>query len=118
MPKKDMLFLLMIFAAVMGIFNLVSTINYFIVDFNLEAAALSAVTTLLYLLAAYGMFRWNSVGWYAFVGAMGWSVVLQVLSVFQGGFSFYKLGSLGYVLLYIFIIIWMMDPEVKRNYIR
>lgn len=116
MPKKDLLFVLMLFAVVMGIFSLIATLNYLLVDLNLEKAAFTGVTALLFLVAGNGMFRWAPMGWYAFIGGMVWSIVLQVMNVLEGGFHFYKFNTLAFILLFIFVIMWMMDPEVKRKY--
>ncbi|MGE4274606.1 MAG: hypothetical protein AB7E27_00920 [Candidatus Methanomethylophilaceae archaeon] len=116
MPKKDLLLILMLFAAVIGIFSLIAALNYLFMDLNLENAALTGITAVLFLVAAYGMFRWIALGWYAFIAGMAWSIVLNVMNFLDGGFQFYKFNTLAFILLYVFVILWMMDPEVKKRY--
>jgi len=116
MPRKDLLFVLMLFAAVIGLFSLVAALNYLVVDLNLENALYAGITAILFLAAAIGMFKWSPMGWYAFQAGMIWSIVLNVLNVLDGGFQFYKLNTLAFILLYVFVILWMLEPGIRSKY--
>lgn len=116
MPRKDLLFVLMLFAAVIGLFSVVAALNYLVMDLNLETALYTGITAILFLAAAVGMFKWAPMGWYAFQAGMIWSIFLNVINVLEGGFQFYKLNMLAFILLYIFVILWMLEPEIRGKY--
>ena len=106
----------MLFAAIIGLFSLIASLNYLAVDLNLEKALFTGITAILFLAAALGMFKWTSMGWYAFQAGMIWSIVLNVLNVLEGGFQFFKLNTLAFILLYVFVILWMLEPEIRAKY--
>lgn len=106
----------MLFAAIIGLFSLIASLNYLVVDLNFETALLTGITAILFLMATYGMFKWSAMGWYAFQAGMIWSIVPNVLNVIDGGFQFDKLNTLAFILLYVFVILWMLEPEVRSKY--
>lgn len=115
MPKKDLLLILMLFSAVIGVLSLVMALNYLVLQWDLNNFLMTGVTALLFLAAAFGMFKWNSLGWYAFQGGMIWSIVINVNNVLNGGIES-TLYNLAYILLYVFVMLWMMEPEVMNKY--
>lgn len=112
--RKEMVILLVVYAAVMVVLGLDKIVDHF--DNELLDVSLDLIIVILFAVAAIFMFTGKLIGYYSMILALAIQAVLALLGILSGLSSVTVneiATALALVTINLFIIIWLLQGENK-----
>ena len=110
---RSMVVFLIVYAAIAALFGILMAFEH-LTDTAWEALAFSIVLVLLFGLAAFFMFKWNVIGYFAMILALAWQILIGLINFDS---SFTSMASFVYMLMVnLFIIVWLLQEEQRSMF--
>ena len=113
LSAKSMVVFLIVYAAIAALFGLLMAFEH-LTDTAWEALAFSIILVVLFGAAAFYMYKWKLIGYYAMIGALAWQILIGLIGFDS---SFTAIASFVYMLMVnLFIIVWLLQDEQRAMF--
>lgn len=113
LSAKTMVVFLTVYAAVAALFGLLMAFEHLTAT-AWDALAFSIILVVLYAAAAFFMFKWRKLGYYAMIAALAWQILIGLIGFDS---SFTAVANFVYMLMInLFIILWLLQDNQRRMF--
>lgn len=110
---KSMVVFLIVYAAIAALFGVLMAFEHLTAT-AWEALAFSIMLVLFFGAAAYFMFKWKIIGYWAMIVALAWQILIGLINFDS---SFTSMASFVYMLMVnLFIIVWLLQEEQRSMF--